>query len=89
MSDYSKLKFADGSTAIVQIIALHRRRPHSLGVVDRPTDWLAQAGKHAAWGRTRREAFERLRELVGADADPANAGRPVRPEWRAPKIVCE
>ena len=63
MSDYSKLKFADGSTAIVQIIALHRRRPHSLGVFDRPTDWLAQAGKHAAWGRTRREAFERLREF--------------------------
>ena len=85
MPDYSKLKFADGSTAVVQIIALHRRRPHSLAVVDKPTDWLAQAGKHAAWGRTRREAFERLR----ADADPASAGRPARPEWRAPKIVGE
>jgi hypothetical protein len=86
MPDYSKLQLADGTIAVVQIIALHRRRPHSHAVVDRPTDWLAQARKHAAWGRTRREAFERLREMAG---NPASAGRPVRPEWRAPKIVCE
>jgi hypothetical protein len=85
MPDYSKLKFADGSTAVVQIIALHRRRPHSLAVVDQPTDWRAQAGKHVAWGRTRREAFKRLCEMAG----PVTPAVPSRPEWRAPKIVCE
>ena len=89
MSDYTKLNLADGSVAVVQMIALHRRRPHSLGIYERPTDWLAQAGKHIAWGRTRRAAFERLREMVDANADPASAGRPARPEWRAPKIACE
>lgn len=88
MSDYSKLQLADGTVAVVQIIALHRRRPHSHAVVDKPTDWLAQAGGLSAWGRTRREPFKRLRELAGPVA-PVTPAVPSRPEWRAPKIVCE
>jgi hypothetical protein len=86
MPDYSKLQLADGTVAAVYLIALHRRRPHSHAIVDKPKDWLAQAGKHSAWGRTRREAFKRLCEMAG---NPASASRPVRPEWRTPKIVCE
>jgi hypothetical protein len=88
MTDYSKLKFADGTVAVVQIIALHRRRPHSLAVVDQPTDWRAQAGKHVAWGRTRREAFKRLCEMADPVV-PVTPAVPSRPAWRAPKIVCE
>ena len=65
MPDYSKLQLADGTVAVVQIIRLHRRRPHSHAVVDKPSDWLAQASGHSAWGRTRREAFKRLCEMAG------------------------
>jgi hypothetical protein len=72
MSDFTKLHFADGTVMIVKMIALHRRRAHGRGIYERPTDWLARAGKHVAWGLTRREAFEHLREMAGADGDPPN-----------------
>jgi hypothetical protein len=56
----------NGVRYVVQTIPLHGR--HRRGVYKRPTDWLAATSTTTAWGRTRREAVTRLRELVSAES---------------------
>ncbi|MGM4958204.1 hypothetical protein ACT4MK_19310 [Bradyrhizobium barranii] len=58
----------NGDIAYVYIVPLFRRRNNSMKPYSRPTDWLAQAGPHTAWGPTRREAVANLKRMVSPQA---------------------
>jgi hypothetical protein len=62
------IRLPNGNFALIRMIPLHRRKPHSLYAYARPTDWIAAAGSMNVWGRTRREALANLK----AAAESAN-----------------
>jgi len=55
------VKFPNGMFALVRIVPMHRRKPHSKNAYARPTDWIVQAGDVIRWGRTRRDAIANLK----------------------------
>jgi hypothetical protein len=57
------LVWPDGRCAGIRVTAMHRHHPRG-GVYDRPSDWIAQAGKTIAWGRTRRAAIAALLDIA-------------------------
>jgi hypothetical protein len=66
------LRLSDGRFVLVTATKLHRE--HRRGVYRRPTDRIAQAANETRWGRTRREALERLMGL-GNEAGAMEDGR--------------
>jgi hypothetical protein len=62
------LNLPNGYVVLVRCIPLHRRKPFSRVPYMKPSDWLATAGSAFAWGRTRRQAVERLRDQLARAA---------------------
>jgi hypothetical protein len=56
-----KLRLPNGYYYLVFFTPMHRRKPHSQRAYARPTHWVVEAGGVIAWGRTRREAVDRLK----------------------------
>jgi hypothetical protein len=61
------LDLPNGHVALVCFTPMHRRYyvGRYRGIYQRPTDWMASIGETCVWGRTRREAMDKVSKLTG------------------------
>jgi hypothetical protein len=69
-----KIMAPDGTWHRVTYVKLHRAWRRYRSAYKRHTDWLAQTARHVAWGRTKRDAYERLLVALARDTGSCRGG---------------